>query len=209
MPNVWSTHEHAGEYLARADSVPFRAEGDRVLVDDVGGALPGRILDLGCGDGRLSAAVLEAHPESTAIALDMSPPMLDAVTQRFAGDERVTVVAHDLDQPLPFTEPFDAVVTSFALHHVSTDDRLQALYRECAALLAPGGVFANLEIVRSPTPALHERWREEMGARDDPADHLRDLGLQLEWLRAAGLDDVDCIWKWRSLALMRGQRPPS
>ena len=98
-------------------------------------------------------------------------------------------------------------MTSFAVHHIGTDERKQALYRECAELLTPGGVFANLEIVQSPTQALHDRWREEMGARDDPADHLRDLGSQLAWLRDAGLADVDCIWKWRSLALMRGERP--
>jgi hypothetical protein len=46
-----------------------------------------------------------------------------------------------------------------------------------------------------------------MGARDDPSDVLRDLESQLTWLREAGLAHVDCIWKWRSLALMRGERP--
>jgi hypothetical protein len=30
------------------------------------------------------------------------------------------------------------------------------------------------------------------------------MELQLQWLREAGLEDVDCIWKWRSLALLRG-----
>ena len=96
-------------------------------------------------------------------------------------------------------------MSSLAIHHVS-DDRKRTLFAEAAALLAPGGVFANLDIVASPTQALHDRWREEMGARDDPSDVLRDVESQLRWLRDAGLDDVDCIWKWRSLALMRGQR---
>ena len=73
-------------------------------------------------------------------------------------------------------------------------------------MLAPGGVFANLEIVASPTPALHDRWRDEMGARDDPADVLRDMASQLVWIEEAGLTNVDCIWKWRSLALLRGER---
>ena len=76
-------------------------------------------------------------------------------------------------------------------------------------MLAPGGVFANLEIVKSPTQALHDQWRDEMGARDDPSDRLADCSVQLEMLRAAGLADVDCIWKWRSLALMRGDRRAS
>jgi hypothetical protein len=46
-----------------------------------------------------------------------------------------------------------------------------------------------------------------MGARDDPADVLRDMRSQLAWIEEAGLTNVDCIWKWRSLALLRGERP--
>ena len=172
---------------------------------DLAGALPGRVLDLGCGDGRLTALVLGAYPESTATCVDMSESMLDAVRERFRRDDRVTIVTHNLDDPLPFAGPFDAIVTSLAVHHV-TDARKRALYAEIAELLAPGGVFANLEIVASPTQALHDQWRDEMGARDDAADLLRDMASQLEWINEAGLENVDCIWKWRSLALLRGER---
>ena len=77
------TCERTAEYLARADRLPHRGEGEVVLVKDLAGALPGRVLDLGCGDGRLTALVLEAYPESTAICVDMSPPMLEAATERF------------------------------------------------------------------------------------------------------------------------------
>jgi tRNA (cmo5U34)-methyltransferase len=205
MPNSWTDLDKATEYLSRADRLPHRGEGEGVLVRDLERALPGRVLDLGCGDGRLTALVLAAYPESTATCVDMSEPMLAAASERFRGDDRVTFVAHDLDDPLPFDGPFDAIVTSLAVHHVS-DARKAALCAEAAGLLAPGGVFANLEIVASPTRALHDRWRDEMGARDDPADVLRDMASQLEWMSDAGLVDVDCIWKWRSLALLRGER---
>ena len=225
MTNLWSSPEHVGEYLARADRLPFRADGERVLVDDVGTALPGRVLDLGCGDGRLTALMLASYPDSTAVATDMSPPMLDTARARFTGDARATVLSYDFRNALPFDEPFDAIVTSLAVHHVE-DDRKRTLYAEIAAALRPGGVFCNLEIVASPTQVLHDRWRNEMGAhgepaehaphdhghdavaaRDDPADRLCALEPQLAWLREVGLIDVDCIWKWRSLALVRGMRP--
>jgi len=206
VPNSWVDVDKALDYLARADTLPHRAEGEGVLVRDLVGCLPGRILDLGCGDGRLSALVLTAYPESTAIGVDMSPAMLDAVTERFADDDRVAIATHDLEQPLPFAGPFDAVISSLAIHHVD-DERKQSLYAEIAALLTPGGVFANLEIVRSPTQALHDQWRDEMGAQDDPSDRLAPMEPQLEWLRDAGLQDVDCIWKWRALALLRGTKP--
>jgi tRNA (cmo5U34)-methyltransferase len=206
MPNSWANADQALPFLARADRLPHRGEGEGVLVRDLGPALPGAVLDLGCGDGRLSALVLDAYPASTITCIDASPPMLEAVTARFAGDGRVEIVPHDFEQALPFVGPFDAVVSSLAIHHV-TDERKRSLYAEIAQVLAPGGVFCNLEIVASPTQALHDRWRDEMGARDDPSDVLRDMNSQLEWLAEAGLGDVDCIWKWRSLALLRGERP--
>jgi SAM-dependent methyltransferase len=205
VSNTWADPEHAKGFLGRSANIPFRGDGERVLVDDLSGALPGRVLDLGCGDGRLTDLVLAAYPGSTACCVDLSDVMLAAARQRFAGNANVEFVQHLLDEPLPVDGPFDAVVSSLAIHHVS-DARKQSLYAEIAELLAPGGVFENLEIVRSPTQALHDRWREEMAARDDPSDVLCDLEPQLAWLRAAGLDDVDCIWKWRSLALMRGQK---
>jgi tRNA (cmo5U34)-methyltransferase len=206
VPNSWVDVDKTLDYLARADTLPHRAEGEGVLIRDIAPALPGRVLDLGSGDGRLAALVLEASPTSTVTCVDMSPPMLEAAAARFAGDDRVQIVAHDLSERLRLIGPFAAVVSSLAIHHV-TDARKETLYAEIAALLVPGGVFANLEIVASPTPALHDRWRDEMGARDDPSDILRDMGSQLAWIADAGLTNVDCIWKWRSLALLRGERP--
>ena len=206
MPNLWERPEHATSYLSRADRLPHRREGEDVLARDLADVLPGRILDLGCGDGRLASIVLEAYPDSHAVCVDMSPTMLAAASDRFGGDVRVTLQQHNLDEPLPFDGPFDAVVSSLAIHHVS-DQRKQALFGEVVELLAPGGVFCNLDVVASPTRALHEKWRAEMDAIDDPSDILCDLQSQLRWLSAVGLHDVDCIWKWRSLALMRGQKP--
>lgn len=205
MPNLWERPEHATSYLARADRLPHRREGEDVLARDLADALPGRVLDLGCGDGRLASIVLDAYPDSRAVCVDMSTTMLGAAAERFGDDHRVTLQQHNLDQPLRVEGPFDAIVSSFAIHHVS-DDRKHALYGEIAALLAPGGVLCNLDLVASPTRALHEKWRDEMDAADDPSDILCDLQSQLGWISAVGLHDVDCIWKWRSLALMRGQK---
>ena len=206
MPNPWVDGDKTTEYLARADRLPHRGEGEGVLVRDLDRALPGQILDLGCGDGRLTALLLGAYPQSVATCVDMSPPMVEAAANRFRGDDRVSIVLHDFADELPFEGPYDAIVTSLAVHHV-TDERKRSLYAEIARLLATGGVFANLEIVASPTQALHDQWRDEMGTRDDPADVLADLVSQLTWISDAGLDNVDCIWKWRSLALLRGERP--
>ncbi len=201
----WNDPQHSAAYLARADGLPHRQEGEAALVDDLSEVLPGRLLDLGCGDGRLTALLLDAYPGRAAVCLDLSPVMLAAAEERFGADAAVALVRHDFARPLPLVGAFDAVVSSLAVHHVD-DARKRALFAEVAGLLRPGGVFANLEVVASPTPALHARWRLETGAPDDPSDRLRDVESQLRWLADCGFDDVDCIWKWRGLALLRGCR---
>src|SRR5262245_53340246 len=152
--NLWSSPTHALEYLARADSIPHRTEGEAELLDWLPRSTR-RVLDLGSGDGRLLALVKLAHPAAEAAAIDFSTTMLGRLRARFAGDPLVSPIEHDLDRPLPRSlGTFDAVVSSFAIHHVS-HERKRALYAEVFTLLNPGGVFCNLEHVASATTPLH------------------------------------------------------
>ncbi len=87
--NLWTSTEHALDYLGRADSIPHRVEGESTLLELIPPTAK-RILDLGTGDGRLLALVKLDHPDATAIALDFSPAMLDAARRRFSDDASVT-----------------------------------------------------------------------------------------------------------------------
>ena len=206
--NQWPTVEHARAYLAIADTIPHRAEAQVTLLEFLPERVE-RVLDLGTGDGRLLALVRTARPGAAGLALDLNEHMLAVARERFAGDADVEVRAHDLEDPLPDEGPFDAIVSSFAIHHVP-DGRKRSLYAEAFALLRPGGAFLNLEHVASPTPALHQAFREAIGVGDqpdDPSNLLAPVEDQLGWLRAVGFTDVDCHWKWRELALLTGVRP--
>jgi len=206
--NLWTSPEHAQEYLRRADSIPHRLEGEATLLEFVPASAQ-RMLDLGSGGGRLLGLVKAACPKARFVAVDFSPTMLETLRERFHGDGNITVVAHDLADPLPELGKFDAVVSSFAIHHV-THPRKRELYGEIHRLLTPGGVFCNLEHVASPTTRLHHQFLEKLGVQpdeEDPSNKLLDLEQQLGWLREIGFVDVDCHWKWRELALLVGMKP--
>ncbi len=201
--NLWSTAEHATEYLRRADAIPHRVEGEATLLELLP-ENPRRILDLGSGAGRLLALVKAARPRAHFVALDFSDTMLEELHRLFDADPSVQIVAHDFDRPLPELGRFDAIISSFAIHHVH-HERKRALYAEAFCALDPGGVFANLEHVDSPSHALHTGFLKAIGWEDeDPSNKLLDLETQLRWLREIGFVDVDCHWKWRELTLFGG-----
>jgi tRNA (cmo5U34)-methyltransferase len=205
--NEWRTADHALAYLERADRVPHRGAGEAALLDELPQTVQ-RVLDLGSGDGRLLDLLLRARPAARGVALDFSPPMLERLRHRFDSTERVDVVAHNLDDPLPSLGTFDAVVSSFAIHHLD-HERKRQLYAEVWAALSEGGVFCNLEHVASVSAYGHLRFLEAMGTPpedEDPSNKLLDVRTQLTWLREIGFEDVDCYWKWRELALLAGRK---
>ena len=208
MSREWTTPEHVERYLDRADEFPRRREGERALLERMPRDAR-RVLDLGTGDGRLLALLRTDRPQMSGVGLDFSELMLEAARKRFADDERVELVKHDLAEPLPALGPFDAVVSGMAIHHLE-HERKRSLYREVFDLLQPGGVFANFEHVASPTHRLHlaffEAIREPL-EHEDPSDRLLDVETQLRWLREIGFDDVDCHWKWLEMALLGGVKP--
>ena len=140
--------------------------------------------------------------------LDFGAEMLRRAGDRFAG-RAVELVQHNLDEPLPDLGVFDAVISSFAIHHCSPA-RVKELYREVFAVLHPGGVFVNAEHVASTTLALHEAFLARLGrtlAQDDPSNQLVGTEEHLNWLTTCGFENVDCFWKWRELAVVGGVRP--
>jgi tRNA (cmo5U34)-methyltransferase len=206
----WRQRQWAEDWPSFREGLPHASDGERLLVESL---LPGeaeRILDLGCGDGRMIAVLRDRWPATSAIGLDLSPGLVRAARERFASAAEVRIELHDLMQPLPDDMGrFDVVISALAIHHLP-DERKRELFAEVFDLLQPSGVFYDFDVVASPTAELHAVSQAAFGfdAREqDPSDQPARLEDQLSWLREAGFDHVDCFWKWLELTLVGGAKP--
>src|SRR5579864_2509463 len=233
---VWTTPSLVAVYLEGVrGAIPLAQEQIDIMLRLIAacGEPIRSFLDLGCGDGVLSAAILQRYPTAEGVLVDFSPPMLDAARNRFAG-EKVSVRFADLDYGLAsWTRsvneygPFDAIVSGYSIHH-QPDSRKQEIYVELFHLLRSGGIFINVEHVSSASSwvasvnddlfidSLHRRHpdksRTEVAEKyyrrpDKMANILTPVELQCQWLREIGFADIDCYLKVLELEVSGGRRP--
>jgi tRNA (cmo5U34)-methyltransferase len=135
--------------------VPDREEQIATVLDLLPEPGEGLLVDLCCGAGLLTAALLERFPRARVLAMDLSPTMLEHVrtTLRAHGD-RLQTRQFDLADLSwrRFQEPVHAFVSSLAIHHLDGDGK-RVLFRDLAAALAPGGAVVIADLVRPASPA--------------------------------------------------------
>jgi trans-aconitate 2-methyltransferase len=95
-----------------------------------------RVLDAGCGTGRVTAMLLERLPDGRVIGIDGSAAMIAQASDRFAGEPRVELIVADLTAPLTLEHQVDAVLSTATFHWI-TDHA--SLFRNLASVLRPGG----------------------------------------------------------------------
>lgn len=130
----------------------------------------GDVLDLCCGEGFLSRAILSRIAGIRVLAYDGSQSMLAATRALCDDDPRLETRRIDLAGTdwRRFARPLRAAVSSLAVHHLD-DAGKQALFSDLHAALAPGGVFVLADVIRPTTPVGHEiaarLWEEEVERR--------------------------------------------
>jgi len=103
------------------------------------------VLDVGSGTGRLTALCRAALPKARIVGIDPAPTMVAAARRKFAGDPEVSFVPGAVQDLGQFPDAaFDAVISSFALHHLELDT-YPAAAAELRRVLRPGGVFINAD----------------------------------------------------------------
>jgi trans-aconitate 2-methyltransferase len=163
-----------------------------------------RVLDAGCGSGRVTEQLLDRLPDGHVIALDASPSMVEAARDRLArfGD-RVTYVVADLGRPLPL-EPgsVDAIISTATLHWVRDHDsvfrHLATPLRSGGRLVAQCGGAGNIEAVRIALAGIGDGWTGPWTFATPEETHTR--------LEAAGFADIE-TWLHEELERFEAGEP--
>jgi len=233
-PAAWQRAEIAEEFLEhRQGLLPLLDVQEELvgLLFERRGRPVARFLDLGSGDGAMTQLIRSAAPHAEAVLVDFSEPMLARAERRLGdGGAAWRAVRADLSTPAwqdaVSDGPFDAVVSSYAIHHL-TSERKRALYAEVHSLLAPGGMFVNMDVVKISGPlaglfderiaAAHaklagthggEHEESDPDAFEDSAEDRPDtLEDQLGWLREAGFEQVEVHFKWAEGAIFGAIKP--
>jgi trans-aconitate 2-methyltransferase len=175
-------------------SAPLEAMGRDVL-DRLDLRGDERVLDAGCGTGRVTAALVDRLPRGEVVAVDGSPAMVEQARARLEGRAEVRVA--DLLE-LELEPPVDAILSTATFHWIADHDRLFTRLRE---VLRPGGRLAAQCGGEGNVAALAEAARR-VGAREPFAPAL--AGWPGPWtfagpretaerLRRLGWVDV---WTW-------------
>lgn len=238
VASSWQIEENAKYFLeSERGAVP----GSELQLDIMASIIqqwrpnPSILLDLGCGDGILGRFMITCFPQVEAVFADFSDPMLDAARASLSHVPNAAILKADFGTAkwLEVVEPhrpFDVIISGFAIHH-QPDERKKELYSEIHDLLAPGGVFLNLEHVKSSTPHVEYLFEEYFieylhnfqlksnpetsreivadGFRNRPdkdEDQLVSVETQCGWLRDIGFQDVDCFFKQFEIGLIGGRK---
>ncbi|MCM1975542.1 methyltransferase [Streptomyces sp. G1] len=157
---------------------------------------PRHIVDLGCGTGAGTFALLDRFPDAHVTAVDSSAGHLQRLREKACArgaEDRVRTVQADLDEAeWPDLGAPDLVWASASMHHMADPDQALRTVRE---LLAPGGLFAVVELAGFPRflpegapegrPGLEERCHT--ASESYHAEHVPHRGA--DWgpkLTAAG-----------------------
>ncbi|MCF6154558.1 MAG: class I SAM-dependent methyltransferase [Candidatus Brocadia sp.] len=182
------------------------------------------ILDLGVGTGYLSQKIIETFPHAKIVAVDAAERMIDKAKLRLK--DRLGQVTFQIStfQEVPdkinTISGLDAVVSSFAIHHLYREEKLR-LFHYIHSILKPYGWFVNCDVFKTADAVLEARFRRlhyqgiqertrkirhqektldqissELAEKEKKdGDHLLFLMDDLQLLAESGFRTAECFWK--------------
>jgi SAM-dependent methyltransferase len=208
-PNIfdlWDTY-----HKVVAANLMFHREIAQAMRQALAAKFSGRrpaFLDLGCGDATALVPILRDFPPSRYKGVDLSETALALAARELANLPCPVTLAHgDIIEALAEDDSYDVIHSSFALHHLPTEQKGE-FFRRALLRLAPGGLLLLVDVVREEDESLDDymrgycAWvrRDWTGLsaeeRDAVCDHLvnndlpETLSTLLALARAAGLQQT-------------------
>jgi len=148
------------------------------------------VLDVGCGDGRITAEIATKVPLGYVLGIDVSQNMIDEARKNFGFTENLEFQCIDATK-FENNEMFDLVVSFAALHWIA--DQLSVLKKLHASLRSGGPMYMIMAFdYRSPISDVFksEKWRDALSKREpvffgQTVDGLRGL------LSMAGFEEIE------------------
>jgi trans-aconitate 2-methyltransferase len=165
-----------------------------------------RVLDAGCGTGRVTAALVERLPRGEVVAVDGSPAMVEAARERLG--DAVELRVADLVE-LELDRPVDAILSTATFHWIADHDALFASLREVlkpgGRLVAQCGGAGNIAALKAAAELVGERepFADTLAGWPGPWN-FASTGETAERLRRLGWVDV---WTWPQLVRVEPDDP--
>lgn len=172
----------------------------------------GKVLDVGCGDGHISAMLAKKIPKSQVIGLDLSPSMVEYATTAFAKDQYPNLSFVEGDAEELAAQANLAAIVSFSTYH-RINNHYKAFESAFRALL-PGGQFLAVFPAKMSTLLTEciaevdsdEKWKQYIHNQDRKSyalshDHMKELLIDVGFahVRTASIDDVEVFAHQESL----------
>jgi len=189
-----------------------------------------KLIDLGCGTGNGTLAVLQKIPSARIYIIDGSERMVKVASEKIScahpnailGCRVADLAGSDWQEGLE-GEGYDAIISTLVLEHLPFD-RYKATIAKCYSLLKPGGWLLAAEGYSEEGSDMQEWFFEEMEERRKAIDpELSDFVARLrdekethyycskaekeDWWMQAGFVKVNVLWQYLCIALMAGRKP--
>ncbi len=191
---------------------------------------PIKMLELGCGDGRITHELSKVDNNLEGTLIDGSVDMIENAKKRlepYQGLKFIQITFQELIKSDLLTADFDFVVSSLAIHHLKAEQK-ESLFKYIYDNLNLGGFFLNIDVVRATSVDLEkwylklwEEWIIENETKieisesfhhipdqykNNPDNNPDKLENQLNSLKSIGFKNVDCYYKYGIFSIYGGQK---
>ena len=182
---------------------------------------PKKILELGCGTGRLTKVLHEQWDNSSITVVDISAAMLEK-TKQVVKHKDLQLIESSMEKLCLPKNNYDLVISSLAIHHLTNESKIK-LIKNIFNWLNKDGFFILTDCVRAQSERLYavnnEHWiqlAKEQGLSEEEMneqirhhkthDYYPVLIDLVNWMKEAGFLNVDILWHYCIWVVLQAQK---